>query len=263
MSTPPELRVHPLGGRLGAEVTGLFLATRLPRGLLEALKDALQEHRLLVVRHQHLDDAAHLAFARCFGAVPADLGPDADPAGWVVPGSYRLAPPKALSLRAAGPVRPGSVTFFADAVGAYRDLPRPLRALADRSWALHQRSDDATGPVAHPVTRLHPETGDRALLLGSHARQVMGLDPVESRTVLRLLHPYVRHARNVLRWSWSEGDVLLLDSRSVLVRRATTDGRPAPVVQLAVDGERPLGVDGRHSYRPGPAELRAADACAG
>jgi taurine dioxygenase len=238
--------VRPLADRLGAEVTGLGLSEELTWNALEYLKDALLDHKVLIFRGQHLDAPSHARLLRRFGRLE-DRAVTA-PGAWASPGSERLAPPKVVSLRATaasgGDPPPDGEVRVADTVGAYRDLPRPLRALADRSWVAHAPVRATQGElVAHPATRLHPETGDRGLLLGGTARHVLGLPDAESRTVLDLLQSYVVRRHNLVTCTLHPGDVLLADARGVQVRLPPGSSR-----LLEVTGEAPLGINGQHSH---------------
>jgi taurine dioxygenase len=96
---------------------------------------------------------------------------------------------------------------------------------------------------------LHTETGDRGLLLGGHARRILGLGDDESCTVIHLLQSYLVRPHNVLRWDWQDGDLLLVDARAVQ-RHARPGGGPRPATTSAVEvaGDPPLGVDGQHSH---------------
>jgi len=273
------LRIRPLGGRLGAEVVGLPRDGEATPAQVELLKDALADRKVLVMPGRQLAPGAHSQLVRRLvgPASPAarlvgtpfvlDAAPPPAPAAtgrWVSDGSWRATPSKLVSFRVTGP---GGGVEFTDAAGAYRDLPRPLRALADRSWAVHTgaESPEAGVPVAHPVTRLHPETGDRLLLLGAHARRVLELDGRASAAVLALLGSCLDGAHNVLPWSADPGDIVLADGRSVLYRltgaadRARTPTPAVPVVRLAVLGETPLGVDGRHSHPATPGDCTGQD----
>jgi taurine dioxygenase len=228
----------------------------VPWNTLELLKDALLDHKVLILRAQHLDEPTHARLLRRFGT-PAGAG--TVPEAWVAAGSQAVAPPKVLSIRgpdaaarATGDVRDADVRI-ADTVGAYRDLPRPLRALADRTWAAHDDPVRGPGePVAHPVTRLHTETGDRGLLLGGHARYILGLPDSESRTVLDLLQSYVIRPHNVFTWTPAPGEILLADARSIQLRA------PAGTDVHRVAGDAPLGIDGQHSHPipTGPVSVR-------
>jgi taurine dioxygenase len=261
-SEPLELR--PLGQRLGAEVRGLALDADLPGPVVDRLVDALLDHKVLVFRRQSLSSSGHARLVQRFGdPVLSPHSPTAGPATarsarWIAEGSAERTPPKLVTFRAEAPPR-GERTLFADAAGAYGDLPRQLRALADRSWALHSReagarrdltaSPDHDSPIAHPVVRLHPETGDRALLLGGFARRLVGLTGAESRTLLPLLQSYLVRPTNLLQWTWSPGDVLLVDARVTQRHDGRGTGAPDGVHRHDVAGDAPLGIDGQHSHR--------------
>src|SRR5581483_11229767 len=101
------------------------------------------------------------------------------------------------------------------------DLPKPLRDLADTLWAVHTNDYDYAGPqaenddekrqkyrqefvstkyrTAHPVVRIHPETGERGLFIGAFAQTIEGLSTTESKDILRLLQAYITRPENVLR----------------------------------------------------------------
>jgi alkyl sulfatase len=102
----------------------------------------------------------------------------------------------------------GGDTIWANTVAAYEHLPEPLRALADGLRCVHTNAADAAASVEfadeaarlheeeftstifeteHPVVRLHPETGERALLLGGFAQRVLSLSGPESRAVIAML----------------------------------------------------------------------------
>jgi len=276
VSATTTVDVRPLGGRFGVEVVGLDPVDDLDRRELEHLRDLLLRHKVLGLRGQHLDAAAQGRFVARFGAPPASrrpggaalppLGHDLthvpSPSRWVTPRSYLHAPPAVVTLRAATPDVVDECSRFADAGGAYRDLPDPLRALADRSWAVHARFPDHDAPsaelVAHPVTRLHTETGERGLLLGGHARQILGLTVAESRTILQLLQSYLVQPHNVVRWDWQAGDLLLVDTRAVQWHARPGAGPgPATVATAEILGDTPLGIDGQHS-RAVPGARRSA-----
>lgn len=57
-----------------------------------------------------------------------------------------------------------------------------------------------TGP------RVHPESGERGLFIGGFAQSLIGLDPSESRDLLRIFQAYVIRPENIVRIAWSPGD---------------------------------------------------------
>ena len=108
-----SLTVNRIGGRIGAEITGVDLKAELDA---RAIHDALVEHKVLVFRGQHLDDEQHQRFASIFGpltlahpTVPsvdgqANVlevagGEGARANAWHTDVTFVVAPPKATTLR--------------------------------------------------------------------------------------------------------------------------------------------------------------------
>lgn len=67
-------RVTPVTAALGAEIDGIDLKATLSETAQSELRRALNDHLVLFFRDQHIDDAAHLALAECFGGTggPSD-----------------------------------------------------------------------------------------------------------------------------------------------------------------------------------------------
>jgi taurine dioxygenase len=152
---------------------------------------------------------------------------------------------------------------------AYLDLPEPLRALADTLWAVHTNDYDyvVSRPTndaviahrarftsrrwesAHPVVRVHPETGRRSLFIGGFAQRIVGLSQGESRDVLRLLQAYVLRPENQVRWHWQPGDLVLIDNRCTQHYAPDDYGDlPRELRRVTAAGEAAVGIDGGHSY---------------
>jgi len=62
-----DLALRPLSYALGAEVTRIDLTDDLDDSVIEAIKDAWNEHHILLFRGQRLTPATHIAFSRRFG----------------------------------------------------------------------------------------------------------------------------------------------------------------------------------------------------
>jgi len=174
-------------------------------------------------------------------------------------------PPMFSILRAMVLPEVGGDTLWANTVGAYADLPADLRQLADGLRALHSNGHDygradvvalraKLGAVRlanlaafvsevfeteHPVVRVHPETGERALLLGGFAHRLVGHGAAESVDLIRIFQSYVTRPENIVRWHWEVGDVAIWDNRSTQhyaiydygedrrrMQRVTTQGTP-------------------------------------
>jgi alpha-ketoglutarate-dependent sulfate ester dioxygenase len=279
-----HFEIRRIGGRIGAEITGVDLTTDLADSLIDELNAALLEHKALVFRGQHLTDDQQLAFACRFGpltqahptgipsvsgqpqVLPVD-GADQRANHWHCDCTFIRSPPKASTLRAIVMPPYGGNTLIANAAAAYRDLPADLRELADRIWAVH--GNDAGQPkldgdrageyrrmflsriyqAAHPVVRIHPDSGEPSLFLGSFAQAVLGWPARESRAILDVLQHYVVRPENVLRISWSPGDITLFDNRNTQHYGPDDYGdMPRRLHRVTVAGDIPVGKDGRPSY---------------
>ncbi|WP_367318364.1 TauD/TfdA family dioxygenase [Streptomyces sp. HUAS ZL42] len=161
----------------------------------------------------------------------------------------------------------GGNTLIANSAAAYRDLPEPLRELADRLWAVHTNDYDYAAPksekaaehrrrfvsrkyrTAHPVVRVHPETGERGLFVGGFAQSILGLGPSDSRDLLRIFQSYVTRPENIVRVAWTPGDLVLFDNR-ITQHYAPDDYGDLPRLlhRVTVAGDVPAGVDGRLSH---------------
>src|SRR6202020_2026435 len=58
--------VHPLAGRIGAEIAGLDLSRPIADGVIAEVRKALVRHKVIFFRDQKLDADAHVVFARRF-----------------------------------------------------------------------------------------------------------------------------------------------------------------------------------------------------
>jgi len=200
-------------------------------------------------------------------------------AGWHSDLTMFVNPPTASILRAETTPEFGGDTQWTNMVAAYEGLSKPLRDLADSLRAEHafftgvqlyytdQRDrdilrlycDDPQGAV-HPVVRVHPETGEKALFVspGSTTR-ILGLTQVESRQILDLLFQHMTSAEYTVRFRWQPGDIAFWDNRS------TCHFAPTDFAHLDADrvmhrvtlyGEPAVGPDGTTSEQVGGEELR-------
>jgi alpha-ketoglutarate-dependent sulfate ester dioxygenase len=284
---PTAQDIRRIGGRIGAEIIGVDLARPIDESLAARLNSALVEHKVLVFRGQDLDDEAHLRFAAAFGplttahpTVPSvdgqanilavQGGEGARANAWHTDVTFVVAPPKATTLRSLVIPPYGGDTLFANTAAAYADLPEHLRLLADRLWAVHTNDHDyAEHPqfrtteveeyhkvfvaqryrTAHPVVRVHPESGTRNLFAGGFVDTLIGLSRTESKDILRLLQSYVTRPENTLRHHWQVGDVVIFDNRATQHYAADDYGDlPRKLHRVTVAGDVPVGADGGTSY---------------
>ncbi|MFF4231995.1 TauD/TfdA dioxygenase family protein [Streptomyces sp. NPDC001820] len=272
--------IRRIGGRIGAEILGTDISTDLDPAIVTEINAALIEHKALFFRGQQLDDAAQLRFASLFGELttahptvpsvegqPHILPVDGDEGiranQWHTDVTFLRTPPKASTLRSLVVPPYGGNTLIANSAAAYRDLPDPLRELADRLWAVHTNAYDYAEPktekaaehrrqfvsrryrTEHPVVRVHPESGERGLFIGGFAQSLVGLSQSESRDILRILQSYVTRPENVVRWTWAPGDLVLFDNRSTQHYAPDDYGDlPRLLHRVTVAGDVPVGVDG-------------------
>jgi len=72
---PTDLDLAPLAPTIGVEVRGLDLGKEIDPGTGQALRAALAEHSVLLVRGQELSEDAQFAFARAFGEIADRVKP--------------------------------------------------------------------------------------------------------------------------------------------------------------------------------------------
>ncbi|MCU1345778.1 MAG: taurine dioxygenase [Acidimicrobiia bacterium] len=279
--------IRKLSGRIGAEIVGIDIARELDDEVLSFITEALHQYKALVFRNVGLDDAAHQRFARYFGSLttahptvasvegqPNILPVDSEGGGrannWHTDVTFVVAPPKASTLRSIVVPPYGGETLIANTAAAYRDLPPSLRDFADTLWAIHTNDYDyAKSPEAlddnekarratfvstkyqsvHPVVRVHPVTGERALFIGGFAQRIVGLSAADSRDLLRLFQSYVIRPENIVRVQWQPNQLVLFDNRSTQHYGVDNyDDLPRRLHRVTVAGDRPVGVDGTQSY---------------
>ncbi len=96
--------------------------------------------------------------------------------------------------------------------------------------------------------RVHPETGERPLLLGNFVKQFVGFNHTESVTLFNLLQNRITKLENTIRWTWAPGDVAVWDNRATQHYAVADFGlQPREVRRMTVAGDVPASIDGRRS----------------
>ena len=162
----PALTLRPLCRALGVEVVGFDAATAVSDATIAALRDAVDEHGILLFRGQVLDPDAHLAFSRRFGAlqevaqkqyqmagrpeiyiignVEENGRPIGDPSvGRLWHSDQSFLPHPAIGSLLYGVECPaeGADTLFANMYKAYDALPPELRRRIEHLHAVHSFSE--------------------------------------------------------------------------------------------------------------------------
>jgi taurine dioxygenase len=259
----PAFDVVPLTPAIGAEVVGIDLTRPLPEEEQAALRGALLEHLVLLVRGQDLSEDDQLAVASVFGppvSASIDRSPGAEPLLFVTLEDTADDPPKAdrwhtdvpfvdrppdvavLSMRCAPGV--GGDTMWASLYEAYERLSPAMQRLVEgleldldlgtsREVVRKMYGDEYYARVVepatfsrHPLVRVHPGTGRRALYLcGAFMKGIAGMHQHESDALLRYLTSLLDDPNLSCRWRWSTHDVAIWDERCTN-HRALADHYP-------------------------------------
>lgn len=176
-----------------------------------------------------------------------------------------INPPAASVLRAEVVPEFGGDTTFTNLVAAYEGLSPALRSFLDGLRAEHKygasflrKGQPVTSRINknqlisyHPVVRVHPTTGERALFVNpGFTSKIVGLRHEESEALLALLFAELTRPAYTVRFRWDPGTVLFWDNR------VTAHLGPQDIDHLDFErvlhrvtliGEVPVGTDGAES----------------
>ena len=275
------MEIRPIAGALGAEISGVDLAKDLTDETVAAIRRAWLEHLVLFFRDQPLAPRDFLAFAKRFGEpieYPFVKGLDDFPeiipvlkreteqvnfgGVWHSDTTYLDIPPMASMLVAREVPPAGGDTIFANQYLAYETLSagmrrmlEPLQAVAsslkaDASKTREDRLKDSGRADAkkeyvasHPVVRVHPETGRRALYVNvAHTTHFDGMTPEESAPILRFLFEHQIRLEFTCRFRWTPGAIAFWDNRCAQ-HNAINDyhGHRRSMHRITLAGDKPKG----------------------
>jgi taurine dioxygenase len=275
------MTVEPLAGALGAEVSGVDLARDLDDETIADIRRVWLEHLVVFFRDQTLTPQQFLAFGRRFGEpieypfvkglpdtpeVIAVLKLETERVNfggiWHSDTTYLERPPMASMLIGREVPPAGGDTEFANMYLAYETLSdglkrllEPLRAvnssaLADVSRTREDRLKDSARRDAaqqyvaeHPVVRVHPETGRKALYVNvAHTERFAGMTREESLPLLRYLFRHQVRPEFTCRFRWRPGSIAFWDNRCAQ-HNAINDypGQRRLMHRLTLAGDLPRG----------------------
>jgi taurine dioxygenase len=247
-----SLRINPLAGALGAEVSGVDLSDELGDDTIALIRRAWLDHLVIFFRGQTLPPARFLTLARRFGEpveYPFVTGIDGFPlitpvvklehervnfgGLWHSDTAYLETPPMGTMLIAREVPPHGGDTIFANMYLAYETLSEGMRRLLDGLVAVNSsakadvtktredrmRDGAREGARAeylaeHPVVRTHPETGRKALYVnGGHTVRFKGMTEAESAPILDFLFAHQTRPEFTCRFRWEGGSLALWDNR--------------------------------------------------
>ena len=161
---------------------------------------------------------------------------------WHTDMSYNPLPPRASLLYALEVPADGGNTGFLNMYAAYETLPAELKRAVDGRTCIHDSSRNSAGELrrgfqrtldvrqtpgaVHPLVRLHPVTGRKALFLGRRpGAYIHGLPVEESEALLDAVWAHATQERFAWYQKWRAGDLVMWDNRCVMHRRDAFDER--------------------------------------
>jgi len=261
---------------LGAEVRGVDLTAPLSDACFARIREAFHRYCVIFLRNQALDPRLLARFAARFGeaqvmpqakqALPgvpqigvipsADASAGCESSIWHSDRSFEPAPPAATLLYGVQCAE-DSYAEFVNMYSVLKALPEQTRTLVEKLRGVHDLDPKegsasldegaalpgvAKQAAEHPLVRVHPQTGRKALYL---AKDIIARSPalagVESRELLGKLESFATQPRFVYAHRWRTGDVLVWDNRCTLHRMPDAERAGGPILyRIWLKGEIPI-----------------------
>ena len=246
-----SITITPLLDAIGAAITGVDLSQDVDAETVAAIKQAWLDNIIIVFPGQDITDDEQEIFCRNFGElelVRTTTSIDKDhPSIMMITNVKDSGKPTALedgemmfhydqcyyeqpsmgsTLYAIEIPDEGGNTLFASCIKAYDALSgdwkqriEGLRALNYYDYARNptMRPDDVNPDVpqwTHPVVRVHPETGKKAIYVNRlMSILIEGLSAEESDEILNFLFDHIEKPEFVYEHVWTVGDMMMWDNR--------------------------------------------------
>lgn len=235
---------EPVTVPIGAEVSGVDLASELSDDVIEALRLGVHQYGVLFLRDQHLEDETHVAVARRFGPLyrhplrPDDASPvfvldSGDPSesayqdhntGWHSDATFEERPPYLAFLRAVLLPAVGGDTLWASANAVYDGLSSKNQRLLDGMEAMHDPhgvmpmmglTQTVSKARPQPIVVTDPLTGRKAIYVNpNYVSHVIGMSERESRGILSMLYDMFTAPEYQVRFRWRPGSVAIWHERN-------------------------------------------------
>jgi taurine dioxygenase len=247
------LTFKPLAAGIGVEIGGVDFSKPLNVDTVAQIHKAWDERCVILFRGARMDNRQHVDFSRNFG--PLDnhdliarlrdpvhheiLPVTAQEEGgrtlvvgrqWHTDMSCTVTPPAGSLLRCEVIPPIGGNTMFSNMYLAYEALSdtmkqvlEGLEGIHDLRVAKHNRGQDPatilarTPPVAHPIVRVHPRSGRKALFVNEMTSAgIVGMTHEEAQPILKFLFEHSVQPEFTYRHAWQVGDMIGWDNRSAM-----------------------------------------------
>jgi alpha-ketoglutarate-dependent taurine dioxygenase len=275
------LKLRKLGIFIGAEVTGLDLTRPLDDATVAAIGEALAAHEVLVFPRQGISSEDLKRFGRRFGELTVhpfstnaadspelivydnkEGNPPAATDIWHSDETFRDCPPMGTMLCAKIVPAIGGDTAFHSMTAAYESLSdrmqhfisgleavhdfKPFKALfseSEEGWRKLRHFEEIYRPATHPVVRVHPVSGKKALFVNPQFTLfIKGMEERESRALLDTLFRVTSVLEHQYRHRWEPDMLVFWDNRSTQ-HAAVHDYYPQRrlMERVTIKGDRPQG----------------------
>lgn len=244
-----HFEVRRMSPTVGAELSGLDLAGDLPGEVIDEIRQALYDFKVIFFRDQPLSTEQHRAFAQRFGELefhPFIPSNTSEPKlvrfekgeklggyenAWHHDVTWRECPSMGAVLHAVQLPEIGGDTLFSDMYAAYDSLDDATKAEIEDLYAVHDftqvfglgmtaeerdRMHEQYPPQRHPVVCRHPATGRRHLYVNrGFVDHIDGLSPEDSHELLDRLCRQADCPEHQCRFRWTPDAVAFWDNRAV------------------------------------------------
>jgi taurine dioxygenase len=283
-SIKTEFEVRPLTGALGAVVHGVRLEDITDEEFAEVRRLLLRYLVIFIPGQKGWSPESRIAFGRRFGQLEVhpylpsldgypeiqiiDSEQDGKIPIWHTDMTYSPNPPIGSVLQIVGSPGSGGDTMWSNQYLAYESLSAPLRDLLDGLTAVHAiHIPGLDSRAEHPVVRVHPDTGRRALFVNrTHTSHIVQLSRNESDALLQYLAEFSTSPEFTCRYQWSEGDVAIWDNRVTQHYAVDDYSERRTGLRVVVLGDNPTGnpprwdrYEPRHGERYAPRRINAKE----
>ena len=279
--TATRLSIKKIGVFLGVEVTGVDLTKTLDTATIEKIRQLHAEHGVLIFPDQKISGEDLKNFGRYFGELTVhpfsssaadnpelivydqkEGNPPPPTDIWHTDETFRECPPMGTALCSKIIPDVGGNTAFCSMTAVYEGLSDKLQQFLSGLQAVHdfkpfktlfpktregiekiRKFEDLYPPSTHPIIRVHPVTGKKALFVNPQfTLYIKDMDEDESRTVLDLLFRKTYIHEYQYRHVWQPDMMIFWDNRAVQ-HSALHDYYPKRrlMERITIKGDRPVG----------------------